>query len=31
VLSLPFSPAHTDDDVRDAIAALQRVHARFAR
>jgi dTDP-4-amino-4,6-dideoxygalactose transaminase len=30
VLSLPFSPAHSDDDVRDAIAALRRVHARFA-
>ena len=29
VLSLPLSPAHSDDDVRDAIAALQRVHARF--
>jgi dTDP-4-amino-4,6-dideoxygalactose transaminase len=30
VLSLPFSPAHSDDDVSDAIAALRRVHARFA-
>jgi dTDP-4-amino-4,6-dideoxygalactose transaminase len=30
VLSLPFSPAHSDDDVGDAIAALRRVHARFA-
>jgi dTDP-4-amino-4,6-dideoxygalactose transaminase len=30
VLSLPFSPAHSDDDVRDAIAALRRVHERFA-
>ena len=30
VLSLPFSPAHSDDDVRDALAALRRVHARFA-
>ena len=29
VLSLPLPPAHSDDDVRDAIAALQRVHARF--
>jgi dTDP-4-amino-4,6-dideoxygalactose transaminase len=29
VLSLPLSPAHTDDDVRDAIAALRRVHAAF--
>jgi dTDP-4-amino-4,6-dideoxygalactose transaminase len=30
VLSLPLSPAHTEDDIRDAIAALRRVHARFA-
>ena len=30
VLSLPLSPAHTDADVEDAIAALQRVHERFA-
>jgi dTDP-4-amino-4,6-dideoxygalactose transaminase len=30
VLSLPLSPAHSDDDIRDAIAALRRVHARFA-
>jgi dTDP-4-amino-4,6-dideoxygalactose transaminase len=30
VLSLPLSPAHTDDDVRDAVAALRRVHARLA-
>ncbi|HZB22507.1 MAG TPA: DegT/DnrJ/EryC1/StrS family aminotransferase [Gaiellaceae bacterium] len=29
VLSLPLSPAHSDDDVEDAIAALHRVHARF--
>jgi len=29
VLSLPLSPAHSDDDIRDAIAALERVHARF--
>ncbi len=29
VLSLPLSPAHSDDDIRDAIAALRRVHARF--
>ncbi len=28
VLSLPLSPAHSDDDVRDAIEALRRVHAR---
>ena len=30
VLSLPLSPAHSDEDVDDAIAALRRVHARFA-
>ncbi|NUR76447.1 MAG: DegT/DnrJ/EryC1/StrS family aminotransferase [Thermoleophilia bacterium] len=30
VLSLPLSPAHSDDDVRDAIAALRRVHARLS-
>jgi dTDP-4-amino-4,6-dideoxygalactose transaminase len=30
VLSLPLSPAHGDDDVRDAVAALHRVHARLA-
>ena len=30
VLSLPLSPAHSDEDVRDAIDALRRVHARFA-
>jgi dTDP-4-amino-4,6-dideoxygalactose transaminase len=29
ILSLPFSPAHSDDDIGDAIAALRRVHARF--
>jgi dTDP-4-amino-4,6-dideoxygalactose transaminase len=29
VLSLPFSPAHTDEDVEDAIDALRRVHERF--
>jgi dTDP-4-amino-4,6-dideoxygalactose transaminase len=29
VLSLPLSPAHSDDDIADAIAALRRVHARF--
>jgi dTDP-4-amino-4,6-dideoxygalactose transaminase len=29
ILSLPLSPAHTDDDIGDAIAALQRVHERF--
>jgi dTDP-4-amino-4,6-dideoxygalactose transaminase len=31
VLSLPLSPAHSDDDVRDAIDALRRVHDRFTR
>ncbi len=30
VLSLPLSPAHSDEDVADAIEALRRVHARFA-
>jgi dTDP-4-amino-4,6-dideoxygalactose transaminase len=30
VLSLPLSPAHTDDDIGDVVAALRRVHARFA-
>jgi dTDP-4-amino-4,6-dideoxygalactose transaminase len=30
VLSLPLSPAHSDDDIADAIDALRRVHARFA-
>jgi UDP-4-amino-4-deoxy-L-arabinose-oxoglutarate aminotransferase len=30
VLSLPLSPAHSDDDIADAIAALRRVHERFA-
>ena len=29
VLSLPLSPAHSEDDVLDAIAALRRVHERF--
>jgi dTDP-4-amino-4,6-dideoxygalactose transaminase len=29
VLSLPLSPAHSDDDIRDAIGALRRVHERF--
>jgi dTDP-4-amino-4,6-dideoxygalactose transaminase len=30
VLSLPLSPAHTDEDIADAVDALRRVHARFA-
>jgi dTDP-4-amino-4,6-dideoxygalactose transaminase len=29
VLSLPLSPAHTNEDIADAIDALRRVHARF--
>ena len=29
VLSLPLSPAHSDEDIGDAIGALRRVHARF--
>ncbi|MDQ3824132.1 MAG: DegT/DnrJ/EryC1/StrS family aminotransferase, partial [Actinomycetota bacterium] len=30
VLSLPLSPAHSDADIADAIAALRSVHARLA-
>jgi dTDP-4-amino-4,6-dideoxygalactose transaminase len=30
VLSLPLSPAHTDEDIADAVDALRRVHARFS-
>jgi dTDP-4-amino-4,6-dideoxygalactose transaminase len=30
ILSLPLSPAHSDDDIADVIAALRRVHERFA-
>ncbi|MFL6034187.1 MAG: DegT/DnrJ/EryC1/StrS family aminotransferase [Gaiellaceae bacterium] len=30
VLSLPLSPAHSDEDIGDAIDALRRVHARFS-
>jgi dTDP-4-amino-4,6-dideoxygalactose transaminase len=30
VLSLPLSPAHSDDDIADAIEAVRRVHTRFA-
>ena len=30
VLSLPLSPAHSEDDILDAIEALRRVHARLA-
>ncbi len=29
VLSLPVSPAHGDDDIRDAVEALRHAHARF--
>jgi dTDP-4-amino-4,6-dideoxygalactose transaminase len=29
ILSLPLSPAHSDDDIGDAIAALRRVYERF--
>jgi dTDP-4-amino-4,6-dideoxygalactose transaminase len=31
VLSLPLSPAHSDDDIRDAVDALARVHEQFTR
>ena len=30
ILSLPLSPAHSDEDIADVIAALGRVHDRFA-
>ncbi|MDQ2969022.1 MAG: DegT/DnrJ/EryC1/StrS aminotransferase family protein [Actinomycetota bacterium] len=29
ILSLPLSPAHSDDDIADAVTALRRVHERF--
>jgi dTDP-4-amino-4,6-dideoxygalactose transaminase len=29
VLSLPLSPAHSDEDIADAVGALRRVHARL--
>jgi dTDP-4-amino-4,6-dideoxygalactose transaminase len=29
VLSLPLSPAHSDDDVADVISAVHRLYARF--
>jgi dTDP-4-amino-4,6-dideoxygalactose transaminase len=29
VLSLPLSPAHSEDDIRGAVEALRRVHASF--
>jgi dTDP-4-amino-4,6-dideoxygalactose transaminase len=31
VLSLPLSPAHSDDDIRDAANALRREHERLTR
>jgi dTDP-4-amino-4,6-dideoxygalactose transaminase len=31
VMSLPLSPAHSDEDIADVIAALRRVHERFTR
>jgi len=30
VLSLPLSPAHSDDDIREAVAAVRRVHERLS-
>ena len=30
ILSLPLSPAHSDEDIADVIAALRRVRERFA-
>ena len=29
ILSLPLSPAHSDEDIADVVAALHRVHERF--
>ena len=29
LLSLPLSPAHSDDDIREVVAALERVHERL--
>jgi dTDP-4-amino-4,6-dideoxygalactose transaminase len=29
IMSLPLSPAHSDDDIADVIAALRRVYERF--
>jgi len=29
IMSLPLSPAHSDDDIADVIAALRRLHERF--
>jgi dTDP-4-amino-4,6-dideoxygalactose transaminase len=30
IFSLPLSPAHSDEDIADAVAALRRVHASLA-
>jgi dTDP-4-amino-4,6-dideoxygalactose transaminase len=30
ILSLPLSPAHSDDDIRDVLESLHRIHARAA-
>src|SRR5262249_27561972 len=30
VLSLPLSPAHSDDDIRGVVEAIRALHARFA-
>jgi dTDP-4-amino-4,6-dideoxygalactose transaminase len=30
LLSLPLSPAHSEDDIREVVAALERVHGRHA-
>jgi dTDP-4-amino-4,6-dideoxygalactose transaminase len=30
LLSLPVSPAHSEDDIREVVAALERVHERLA-
>jgi dTDP-4-amino-4,6-dideoxygalactose transaminase len=30
IFSLPLSPAHSDEDIADVVAALRRVHAGFA-
>jgi len=29
VLSLPLSPAHSDDDIRDVVEAIRRLHSRL--
>ena len=31
VLSLPLSPAHSDEDIGDAVSALRRVHAHLTK